>query len=182
MAAFPGVPGYSLLLGPRALLNRLGIFASIDQGVERQAEVVATVWRRNLKKRGTGRLYEAGTSFITTKGTGPRRVIPVARAAGARTSAHRASAPGKPPAGDTGALVAAVATERAGFAKFKVGMGGKIGRIGLALEFGVNVSGSQVGEHPGDITIEPRPHGRLSIRQARNRATEALISASRGNA
>lgn len=158
----PGAPGWSLLLGQRALVTRLGLLAAADAGILGAANTLQTDWRRVLSRPGSGRLYAAGQAFFTSS-TAPRRLVPFMSGQG-RSHAHRASAPGEPPASDAGHLRAAVEVEREGVASYRVGMGGRIGRRGLALEFGVNTPGTKVGKHPAEgLRIDPRPHGRVAV-------------------
>lgn len=155
-------PGWSLAKKPKDVLVTLGILAARDQALEKAAIDLQSDWIQQLNQPGSGKTYEAGTGFITHKG----RVIPV-KARGkfrGRRSTHVASAPGESPAKDTGDLQRAVQVVRSG-AGYLVGMGGEIGRRGLALEYGVGTAGSQVGPHPGGIVIEPRPHARPAFRR-----------------
>jgi hypothetical protein len=55
-------------------------------------------------------------------------------------------------------------------------MGGSRGRIGLALEKGVNVAGSAVGRHPArNFKIEPRPHARPAGERAKPAMTKGVV-------
>ena len=91
------------------------------------------------------------------------------------------TAPGESPARDTGNLSKAVQVARVG-GDWRVGMGGQIGRVGLALEFGVIVSGSRVGPHPaGNFRIAPRPHARPAIKRWEQRIAPDLKNVMRAN-
>ena len=156
--------GWSLGIPAPALLKAVGIDQATKAGVFAGAQSLRSTWFKVLKRKGGGKQYAAGLQFFTTKKS-PRRVVAVMKAGGLprRQSSHVASKPGDPPSSDTGALAEAVAVEEAeGHGAYKVGMGGKIGRIGLVLEYGLNVAGTKVGKHPGGIVIQPRPHARTA--------------------
>ena len=175
--------GWSLLIPAKALVGQLGLVGAADASMLAASATFQGDWRKVLSRPGSGRLYEAGQAFFTSAGS-PRRVIPFRSSTGGprRSRAHRASAPGDPPATDFGHLRAAVDIEREGVASYKVGMGGRIGRIGLALEFGVNTPGTKVGRHPGKgLRIDPRPHGRVAAADSLpNMRKSALATAKRG--
>lgn len=164
---------WSLERNPKAFLAVLGIDLFRKRGVMRAAEVLRAKWVEILSQPGRGAHYEGDLRYIT-RGPPSRKVhpIPGPRRPG-HAVPHDASAPGDPPAVDTGELRNAVQIERlAAGRNVRVGMGGKIGRIGLALEFGVNTAGSKVGPHPGrgadggPLKILPRPHARPAFDEA----------------
>ena len=162
--------GGSLRVPARALLKAVGADKATEAGLFVGAQSLKGTWIKVLKRSGSGKLYRAGESFFTTKGA-PRRVVSVMRQGGGlrRTSSHRASRKGEPPSSDFGNLASAVDTQRVNRGDYKVGMGGRTGRIGLALEYGVNVAGTKVGKHPAkNMRIDPRPHARLAKREGLN--------------
>ena len=164
---------------PANVMAALGLLAARDAMLERGAVELQTEWKTQLNQPGSGRVYPAGEGFIT-KGGKLLRLEGSASFEG-RKATHRASAPGESPARDTGNLSKAVQVARDG-GDWRVGMGGKIGRVGLALEFGVNVSGSRVGPHPaGNFQIAPRPHARPAIARWKQRIAPDLRNVMRSN-
>ena len=166
-------------------MRTVGILRARQAGLFAAAKTLQSVWADTLSAPGTGKLYEAGVAFFTTKGS-PRRVVATKGSPGlpSRARAHRASKPGDPPAKDRGLLAASVAIDppAAGSIKnrVRVGMGGTRGRIGLALEKGVNVAGSAVGRHPAtNFKIEPRPHARPAGERAKPAMTKGITIAMR---
>lgn len=168
---------WSLRIPAPALVQNLGLIGAADGAMLVAAGELQSEWKKVLSRPGSGKLYEAGMSFFTTAGA-PRRVVAYRTAHGGprRSTAHRASAPGDPPATDFGHLRAAVDIEREGVAAYRVGMGGNEGRIGLALEYGVNVAGSKVGRHPAkNFRIDPRPHGRVAVEEGLPNMRESAL-------
>ncbi len=146
-------PGWSLQGGPRSVLATIGLFAARRAALMRAGLELQAVWKDELNQPGTGTRYPAGSGFITKGG----KVIPIAGGEGSRSVAHTASAPGAAPAPDTGQLRRSIAVAEMGD-EVRVGTGL---RYGLALEYGVNVSGSRTGPHPGrNFVLQPRPHAR----------------------
>jgi hypothetical protein len=172
-----GAPGFDIAA-------TLGLLVAAQNGLEGQAEELQATWTEILNSPGTGKQYEEGIAFITHR----QRVFPVPGRPGhpGRASAHRASAPGEPPASDDSLLEKAVQIQRKSPFKISVGMGGEIGRVGLVLEFGLNVPGSRVGAHPAKPSgykIEPRPHarpaGKIALGRMRPGMHKALRSGTR---
>lgn len=138
------------------------------------AEVLAGEWREVLSGAGEGELYEAGTGFVTVGG----RTFPVKKRKDGsapqvrlRQVDHRASKPGDAPAMDSGATAASIGIDDGDPDELRVGSNR---RTLLALEFGVNVAGSKVGEHPGGIVIEPRPSMEPALEAAEPGMREAF--------
>jgi len=158
-------PGWSLRVPADVLLRQMGIPQAQRRALARAAETLRAAWVDKLNQPGSGATYNTG--FITTKGS-PRRVIPV----GERVP-HTASAPGEPPAPDTGAgrtSIVAVALDDGDRQRI-----GTNKRYLFALEFGVNVPGSKVGQHPAEgFKIEPRPHARPVGEQMKPAMNEAF--------
>lgn len=170
--------GWSKDASGKEILDQLGIMAARKAALLRAGVVFQSVWKETLNQPGSGRRYEQGVSFITTRGA-PRRVVPVAGTPGhpGRARAHTASAPGEPPAKDRGILAASVQVGQATDGTVRVGMGGPRGRIGLALEYGVNTAGSQVGPHPAQgFKVDPRPHARPAKEDAVPRMTQGVVA------
>lgn len=164
---------------PQGVIAALGLLAARDAMLERGAIELQTEWKTQLGQPGSGATYPSGTGFVTKGG----KVIPLRASPSyeGRKATHRASAPGESPAKDTGILQAAVQVAKVE-GDWRVGMGGKVGRVGLALEFGVNVSGSRVGSHPaGNFRIEPRPHARPAIRRWEQRIGPQLKDTMKSN-
>jgi len=167
--------GWSLNARPAQMLAALGVLAARDAGLASAAEELVTEWKMILNQPGSGKMYARGSGFITTKG-GTRRVVDVGGSPGSpsRASAHRASAPGEPPAPDEGTLRNSIDRARMPNGSWRVGTGM---RIGLALEYGVNVSGSQVGPHPAEgYQLQPRPHARPAMAEAKDGMTAVMVS------
>jgi len=166
------VPGWSLNARPQQLLATVGLLtarraALLRAGIELQGE-----WKEVLNTAGAGKEYGPGVSFITTKGKGARKVVAIAGSPGApsRGSSHVASAPGDAPAPDTGTLKNSIGVVPQPSGAVRVGSNL---RYSLALEYGVNVSGSKTGPHPGEnYRLQPRPHAR----PAKARAQEAMTA------
>lgn len=160
------------------LLRGIGYTAARTAALRRAGVVLQSEWKQLLNQPGRGKRYEAGLAFITTSGA-PRRVVAVRGTPTfpGRNAPHTASAPGDPPAKDRGVLAAAVQVgnvDRRG--NLRVGMGGPRGRIGEALEFGVNTPESRVGRHPAPgFKIDPRPHGRPAGKRAAPKMTGVVV-------
>lgn len=169
------VRGWSLKSRPGQMIAALGILAARDASLAAAAEELVTEWKQILNQPGSGKLYAAGTAFITTGGTN-RRVVEVGGSpeSPSRASDHRASAPGEAPAPDQGDLKNSIDRARMPDGSWRVGTGM---RIGLALEYGVNVSGSQVGPHPAEgHQLQPRPHARPAMKAAEDGMTAVMVS------
>lgn len=159
--------GYSLRLTGKELVAALGVPQAARKGLFEAGSVLETTWKKKLKQPGSGTTYPADLTFITVG----NRVIPVKREAVGmqnRTADHTASAPGEPPASDTGGLSASVGLrELPSEDKVRVGSGLKYAAY---LERGVD-------DHPGGITIAPRPHARPSRDEAEPAMTERMRKA-----
>ena len=169
------VRGWTLNARPAQMIAALGILAARDAGLAAAAEELVTEWKQILNQPGSGKMYAAGTGFITTSG-GNRRVVDVGGSPGApsRASDHRASAPGEPPAPDDATLRNSIDKARMADGSWRVGTGM---RYGLALEYGVNVPGSQTGPHPAEgYQLQPRPHARPAMKAAEDGMTVAMVS------
>lgn len=149
-------PGWSLRVGVNEFIQRLGIEEAVEKGLFEAAEHLKTEWRRVLKQPGSGRTYAADVTFRTING----RVVPMKREAVGeqnRTSAHTASVPGEPPATDSGVLSNSID-------QVKTADGQRVGspvKVARWLHYGVT-------DHPGGITIKPRPHADVALEQARD--------------
>lgn len=166
---------WSLKRSPTALLGVLGIDIARQRALAASALTLQRSWKEVLNQPGTGEVYERGLKFWTD---GSNKVRVAKGVPYGRRSSHRASSPGSAPAPDTGtgALRSAVQVKMTqGGRKARVGMGGEVGRVGLTLEFGLNVTGSKVGKHRGDIQIAPRPHARPAMAAVRDEMTEDWV-------
>ena len=161
--------GYSLSLSPEALARQLGIEKRVQDGLEGAGQVLQAAWSGDVLRRpGTGRLYEKGLRFFTTQGP-PRRVVATQDDEEGRPADHRASAAGEPPASDEGALANSIDMDvEPGLVK--VGSGSRVARW---LNDGVF-------DHPGGITIEPRPHAEEAARVAERGMKAAMQRALEG--
>jgi hypothetical protein len=171
----PGGPeGWSADAPLEVLLRQIvGPPEKMRGALREAAEILSGEWEEVLSGPGKGRYYEAGLRFITKGG----KVIPLRDRSGVqRGKAHRASAPGDPPAKDSGILATSIHVGDSDPDELRVGPSNESGRgrILLALEFGVNVATSKVGEHPGGIVIEPRPSARQTLERARPKMIEAF--------
>lgn len=155
--------GWTLGASASDIVTGLGILAARDAALLRAGIILQTEWQRTLNQAGGGQTYD--TDFRTIGG----RVVPVGSAA----RSHTASAPGAAPAPDTGALKQSIAV-------VKTARGVRVGsglRYALALEYGVNVSGSKVGPHPdASFVLQARPHARPSFKRAKRKMTKGIRS------
>ena len=161
--------GWTLGASASDIVAGLGILAARDAALLRSGIILQTEWQRVLNTAGGGQTYD--TDFRTIGG----RVVPVGRAA----RSHTASAPGEAPAPDSGQLKQSIAVA-------KTTDGVRVGsglRYALALEYGVNVSGSKVGPHPdANFVLQARPHARPALKRAKRKMTKgvrATLSASK---
>ncbi len=163
MAAGP--PGWTRDASPEDILRAIvGPPERVRAALRVAAEELRGEWAEVLSQPGRGKFYEAGLRFITKGG----RTIPVHDRSGVRRGGGRtASAPGDPPARHTGLMAASIAIDDSNPDELRIGPSGPRARILLAMEFGVNVSGSKVGTHPGGIVIEPRPSAAPALERAR---------------
>lgn len=162
-----GPPGWSLAATPRGMVAAIGILEHARQGLQRAAVELQSEWKQLLNQIGTGETYTH--RFATING----RVVPLT---GDRRPSHTASAPGEPPAKDTGQLAASIQIDDRGD---RIRVGTNL-RYGLALEYGVNVSGSQVGPHPDpSFVLQPRPHARPAGTRAEKEMKAQMITALR---
>ena len=153
--------GWTLNTTPGGILAGIGLLAARRGALLRAGITLQGEWKKVLNQPGSGETRSL--IFRTVRG----RVIPVGKAA----VSHTASRPGDPPAPDTGALRQSIAVVEDGD-EVIVGTGL---RYGLALEYGVNVSGSKVGPHPdGSFVLQARPHARLARRNARRGMTKGV--------
>lgn len=153
-------PGWDLDASPEEIITTLGIARVVQRGLWEAALKLQAKWVETLKPENpTGETYPADLTFITWKGT----VIPIESDL-SRTSEHQASAPGEPPASDRGTLANSINIRILPTGGVRVGS-----NLGYArwLEFGVD-------DHPGGITIAPRPHARPAKEAAEEEMTEAL--------
>lgn len=137
----------------------------IEAALDASALTLVRHWKQTLSEPGTGKLYEAGLRFITKGG----KVIPIRDEEG-RLAPHKASAPGSAPAVDTGTLRNSIDTDAPAPLERRVGSGNK---VATWLHFGVF-------DHPGNIVIEPRPHGTIALNAARDDMTKAFAAQLRG--
>lgn len=162
--------GWTLGMQPRNVVATLGLLKARDAAIMRAGIELQGEWKSLLNQPGGGKMYEAGTGFITTDGV----VVPITGQDGSRGSAHRASSPKEPPAPDKGTLKNSIAVVDMGDGTVRVGTGQ---RIGLALEYGVNVSGSRTGPHPGkNFVLQPRPHARPAKENATSGMTDTVAA------
>lgn len=162
-------PGWSLNASPTQVIGALGFIAARQAALKRAGIELQGEWKDVLNQAGSGKRYEPGIAFITKNG----RVIAIPGSPDnpGRSSAHTASAPGEPPAPDTHKLGQSIAVVEM---NDTVRVGTPL-RKGLALEYGVNVSGSRTGPHPGrNYVLEPRPHARPAAKAARVGMTSAI--------
>jgi hypothetical protein len=170
--------GWSKGASGNEILEQMGILAARRAAVLRAGVIFQGVWKEVLNQPGGGKRYEQGVAFITTKGS-PRRVVPVKGTPGhpGRARAHTASRRGEAPAKDRGVLAASVLVGQESDGRVRVGMGGPRGRIGLALEYGVNTAGTRVGPHPATgFKIDPRPHARPARDEAARQMTKGIVT------
>lgn len=161
-----GPPGWSLTRSPAALLAALGISKRIREANLKAARVLATEWTKVFPATGSGRTYTH--QFITVG----NRVVPFRPRKGAgQSKTHKASAPGEPPAVDSGILRASIGIEQQAGDRVRVGSGVEYAKY---LEFGVT-------DHPGGIEIKPRPHAAPALAAARDKMGGAVVSALRGS-
>jgi len=163
-------PGWSLNASPDQMIGALGFYAARDAALKRAGIELQGEWKDVLNQAGSGKTYGVGSAFITWKG----RVIPVKGTPTnpGRSSAHTASVAGEPPAPDTHQLGQSIAVVDMGDSTVRVGTNL---RYGLALEYGVNVSGSRTGPHPGrNYVLQPRPHARPAAKAAQGGMTNAV--------
>ena len=153
--------GWTLKASPAAIIGGMGILAARDAALLRAGITLQTQWSAQLNTAGSGVTYD--TAFRTIKG----RVVPIGRAA----RSHTASKPGDSPAPDTGQLKQSIAVA-------KTSQGVRVGsglRYALALEYGVNVSGSKTVPHPDpSFVLQARPHARPAFRKARPKMSNAI--------
>jgi len=156
-------PGWTLIAGAGELLRELGAKSPrVRRALRVAAESFRGDWVEELSQPGSGRTYEAGLRFIT-KGA---RVIPIRDRSGVkRTRAdHRASAPGESPAKDSGVSASSIAVDDTDADKLRVGSNRE---SLLYLHYGVT-------NHPGGITIAPRPHATRAFERARPRMIDLV--------
>lgn len=161
-------PGWTLGSKPVAIAASLGILARADDGVMEAASVLQNEWTQLLKQEGSGKIYPENIRFITLKDQG-RVIALVGEEDLGREDEHQASAPDEPPATDRGTLSTSIGIDPSG-PKVKVGSPLEHARY---LEWGVD-------DHPGNITIAPRPHARPAADRAKEQMTDAVIDELKG--
>lgn len=147
--------GYSLRASADRVIDELGIREAARKGLFESGEVLRDRWNRKYKEPGSGKVYGRDLTFRTING----RVVPMSRerlGMQKRTAPHPASAPGEPPATDTGGGQRVHMEGLPEGEKARVGLGERHLAI---LEFGVD-------DHPGGITIAPRPAARPAKEEA----------------
>lgn len=170
-------PGFSLNVTPAQLREAAGIGdRTIKAALLEGANELRNAWLEILETPGTGRVYPKGIAFVTLMNAFPPRVIALEEDDAGRRAQHTASAPGEPPARDTGASIASIVVDDQQLGMINLVRVGTNQRHLLALEFGVNVAGSAVAPHPGGIVIEPRPHARPAKDAAVPRMTRAVAA------
>lgn len=170
-------PGYSLNVTPAQLREAAGIGDRVIRAaLFEAANELRNAWTEILETPGTGNVYPKGIRFVTLMNAFPPRVIAFQDDELGRKAQHTASAPGEPPARDTGASIASITVDDQDLASINLVRVGTNMRHLLALEFGVNVAGSAVAPHPGGIVIEPRPHARPAKDRAVPRMNERVVS------
>lgn len=169
-------PGWTLNADPEDIAASLGLVAAARSGVMEAAAVLQEEWINLLKQEGSGRVYPADITFITHDGT----VIPIEADLG-REEDHQASAPDEPPATDRGTLAASIGIDPSpqAVAPFTPGKIGRV-RVGSPLEYARYLEWG-VDDHPGGITIAPRPHARPAKEKAKEQMTDAIVSELRGS-
>lgn len=161
-------PGWSVRTSVDRMVDEIGVTQALERGILEAAGHLRTTWTQVLKRQGSGRTYPADITFRTFGG----RVVPVKREAVGeqnRTAAHTASAPGEPPATDSGVLSNSIARVEQSRARQRVGTPLAYARW---LHFGVT-------DHPGGITIAPRPHGDIALEEARDGMRKLMRRATR---
>lgn len=160
----PGPPGWTLVTSPAGILAATGILTAQRRGLKRVAILLQSSWKEVLSLRGKGKTYSIRFAFVNG------RVVPLT---GVSRPAHRASAPGDPPAKDTGESAASIQIDDRQGNRIRVGTNK---RSLLALEYGVNVPGSKVGQHPDpNFVIEPRPHAEVAWNRIEEEAKGMMI-------
>lgn len=154
-------PGWSLTATPEQLLEAMGLGEQdVHRALRAAAETFRTEWVLELSGPGRGKLYEAGLRFITAGG----RVIPIRDKSGVRRvrATHRASAPGDSPARDSGGSANSIVVDASNPDALRIGSNRRSLRH---LHYGVK-------NHPGAITILPRPHATRAYSRARELMTD----------
>jgi len=151
--------GFSLKLGPAALVASLGMNIAARKALMAMALELQKSWKEVLSTPGTGEPIKV--ELRTIKG----RVVPV----GPRVP-HRPSAAGQPPAPDTGALRASIGIDDSalGGPKPRVRVGSGL-KYAAYLQFGVK-------SHPGGITIKPRPHADVALKRVKKKMGDIAVS------
>jgi hypothetical protein len=159
-------------LTPKQLLDRAGITQRIQDGLEKAGLALVATWKEVLSTPGRGEFYPRGTRFLTIGG----RTFATIDLEEGRSADHVASAPGDPPAPDTGGLRNSIDME-AEPGLVTVGTGNP---VAAWQEFGVGTAEALGGPHPGGIVIEPRPHGRPALERALPLMNRVMAEALRG--
>lgn len=163
--------GYSLRLAPRALLRELGVRQAVGRGLFAASNELRNEWEQTLRQPGTGQIY--GVELRTVRRGGRTRVIPV----GSRVP-HRASAPGKPPATDTGVSANSINVDPS---QIERSLRSRVGTNRPHLRFlqwGVG-PGFEFGPHPAGIVIAPRPHADVAAAKADLKMKRAFFNETR---
>lgn len=172
MATVGGNAAWSVFNGaPIALLQAMGLQAASESGTQAAAQKFYREWILTLSTnfgRGSRRAGGYSGSYTdilrTVKVSGSWRVIPVAK----RFIPHTPSAPGDPPARDTGKSVQSIGIERENATTWAVFTTSK---SLLYLEYGVG-GGGLFGPHRAGIVIQPRPHARRTLEKVADGLTQ----------
>jgi len=147
--------GWAVFAGqPVLMMETFGMRQATEASTRAVAKDFYEKWILTLSVNfGTGKRYTQ--HLRTVKGPGGWQVIPV----GPRRIGHTASAPGKPPARDTGKSVQSIGMQQESHDTWVVFTTSK---SLVYLEYGVG-GGGQFGPHPAGIVILPRPHARPTL-------------------
>jgi hypothetical protein len=160
--------GWSLIASPLLIAEATGLKAATDNGVRAAAQSFLTAWRVNLSQRGRGQYRDE--ELRTAKAQNGSVIIAIGK-----RRPHRASAPGEPPAIDTGKSLASLQMLRVDDGHYVVFTQKK---SLLFLEYGVGGSGL-FGPHPAKIVIAPRPHARPALQRVMPYLTEDITIVAR---
>ena len=132
------------------LVSRLGLRDSLYSSMRETAEMFADAWRKTLSGSGFGELYTQELRTIWRGGNAEVRAVGPREPP--KSPSHFASAPGEPPAKDTGDLMASIRVQGSGN-HLTVGSDDI---AAVLMEFGVS-------NHPARIIVKPRPHARPTL-------------------
>lgn len=151
----PDRGGRSLRESPLKLMGRAAATAAIRRALFRAGNALETRWKLVLKRPGSGRVYRH--RFVTITRGGKSWIAPVEPRV-----PHQASAPGEPPASDTGRAAASVGVRDLPTATLEEA--GKV-RVATDAKY-LRYLQDGVFDHPAGITIQPRPHADVAFREA----------------